>query len=324
MKKMREIHRHKNIIRFFVVSAFVFLPVVLFAIFLAFRINKIAEERAFAEANRLVRVISGQQEQVFRNIRNTLISLTQFAEVEKEKSDTKSCNAYFASLLEYINRKEKMYNNLVVADATGKVLCDGSGHNTEINIADRHYFQTALQKRDFVIGEYIIGRLTGEPTLAVAYPILDENGEVKMVAIGALNLGWINNFANRMRVVKDGPILVVTDNKGKIIAQYPEGLIWAGKEFLPSSIENKIEGNFYGLWLNNFPFLFSFVHLPMDAQPGSDYLSFFIGIPAAYVANFLEKEILDYFLALATLIVISGGTGWAVSKKITQDLLTHE
>jgi hypothetical protein len=321
---MREIHRHKNAIRFFVVSAFVFLPIVLSAIFLAFRIGKIAEERAFAEANRLVRVIGGQQEQVFRNIRNTLISLTQFAEIEKEKPDTKSCNASFASLLEYINRKEKMYNNLVVADATGKVLCDGLSHTGEINLADRNYFQAALQKRDFVIGEYVIGRLTGEPTLTVAYPILDENGEVKMVAIGALNLAWINDFANRMRVVKDGPILVVTDKKGKIIAQYPEGIVWAGREFLPNSIENKVEGNFSGLWLNNFPFLFSFVNLPMDAQSDSDFLRFFIGIPATYVTNFLEKETLDYFLALATLIIISGGTGWAISKKITQDLLAHE
>jgi hypothetical protein len=320
MENMEIIHKHEKVIRLFIVTTFSLLPLALFAVFMAFRIGQVAEERATVEADRLVRVIESQQEQVFRNIRNTLISLIQFVEVENEKLNTESCNNTFASLLSHMNRKEKMYNNLAITDQHGNILCSGSGDSTQINVSDRDYFQMALQKRDFVIGGYIVGRVLGEPTLPVAYPILDEAGEVKLVAIGTLNLEWINNFANRIKILEEGPILVVTGRYGTVIAQYPEGLAWVGKDFYPEEIQNKTEGNFKALWLDNLPYLFSYVRLPADAELGQDHLKFYLGIPLSQISNFITKEIINYFLVLISLIGIFGLTGWFISKKLAKQL----
>jgi C4-dicarboxylate-specific signal transduction histidine kinase len=321
---MEEIHKHHKSVRFCVIASFALLPFFLITVFLAFKINAIAEERATLEASRLVRVVENQQEQVFRNIRNTLISLVEFAEVDKEHLNTGSCNQTFASLLEHINRKEQMYNNLLLVNPQGDVVCSALNESGKVNLADRNYFQRVLQKRDFVIGDYIIGRLTGNPTLTVAYPILEENGEVKLVAVGALNLGWINESAKRINTLESGPILVVTERDGKIIAQHPDGLTWVGQVFYPETAKNKTEASFKTLWLNNLPYLFSYVRLPLDAQLGEDHLKFYLGIPNTQISNFIEKEIVNYFIILFAIVGVFSLAGWLVSKKITKDLLSHQ
>lgn len=317
---MERIYKHEKIIRFFIVATFSLLPLALFAGFIAFRITQVAEERATIEANRLVRVIESQQEQVFRNIRNTLISLMQFAEIDEEHIKSNNCDKTFASLLMHINKKEEMYNNLLLADQNGDVVCSALNDSGKVNISDRDYFQIIMQKKDFVIGEYIIGRLTGNPTLPVAYPILDENGAVKLVAIGALNLKWINDSANRIKSVEKGPILVVTGRDGKIIAQYPEGLIWVGQKFLPEAVKGKTEANFKTLWLNNLPHLFSYVRLPLDSQIDQEHLRFYLGIPTSQITKYIEQEIINYLLVLLALISIFGSTGWLISKRMAKNL----
>lgn len=320
MKNMERLYKHEKIIRFFIVTTFSLLPLALFAAFMVFRIGQVAEERATIEANRLVRVVESQQEQVFRNIRNTLISLMQFAEIDKDHTQAKNCNDVFASLLNHMNKKDKMYNNLILANPKGDVLCGAVGNTLNVNLYDRDYFQMVLQKKDFVIGEYSIGRLTGQTTLPVAYPILDENGEIKLVAIGGLSLEWINDSANRIKSVEKGPILVVTGRYGKIIAQYPEGLVWVGQKFLPKEIEGKTEANFKTLWLNNLPHLFSYVRLPLNSPISQDHLKFYIGIPTSQITNFIEQEIINYILVLLALISIFGSTGWLISKKMARNL----
>lgn len=318
---MERIHRYRWMVRFFIIATFTLLPFGIFVGFLAWNIGEVAETRAKVEADRLVRVVESQQEQVFRNIRNTLIGVLQFAELQNQAIGGESCDSALNSLMGHMNRQEKMYINILVAEPDGNVVCSAVGEGAGVNLADRRYFQDTLIKRDFTLGQFVTGRVTKEPTFTVAYPILKENGDVKLVAIGALNLKWINDFASRIKLLEDGPILVVTGKQGKIIAQYPEGLAWVGQDFYPmEAIRNK-DGSFRGLWLNRQAYLFSFVRMPIEAENEEDYLKFFLGVPVTNISNFVETEVLRYALALLLLSLIFGLSGWLISKKLANKLL---
>ena len=43
----------------------------------------------------------------------------------------------------------------------------------QVYVGDRVYFRRALETRDFAIGEYQIGRITGKATLNFGYPVLE-------------------------------------------------------------------------------------------------------------------------------------------------------
>ena len=63
-----------------------------------------------------------------------------------------------------------------------------------MNIADRTYFVGAIVARDFAIGEFQIGRITGRPTLNFGYPVFDDDGRTKAVVFAAMDLSWLNHL----------------------------------------------------------------------------------------------------------------------------------
>ena len=59
----------------------------------------------------------------------------------------------------------------------------------QVYVGDRVYFRRALETRDFAIGEYQIGRITGKATLNFGYPVLDDAGHVQCRGFRRARLG---------------------------------------------------------------------------------------------------------------------------------------
>ena len=72
---MLEVHRYTKIVRIFIVTAFVFIPVATFAGLFIFQTGTVARERATIQAERFSRAIAAEQDQQIRSIRNLLVSV---------------------------------------------------------------------------------------------------------------------------------------------------------------------------------------------------------------------------------------------------------
>jgi diguanylate cyclase len=48
-----------------------------------------------------------------------------------------------------------------------------------VSVSDRPWFKRAIQLRDFAVGEYQVGRITGRPSLNFGYPLLGEDGRIQ-------------------------------------------------------------------------------------------------------------------------------------------------
>ncbi|MDB5946666.1 MAG: putative histidine kinase, classic, partial [Ramlibacter sp.] len=94
-----------------------------------------------------------------------------------------ACQHYFEGLL----KRFPEYSNIGLLRPDGQVVCHGNGRLGDASAIDRDYFREALAKRHFVMGEVIVGRLSGLRAIPFAMPVLHD-GVLTGVVFASLNL----------------------------------------------------------------------------------------------------------------------------------------
>lgn len=218
------------------------MPLMILAAFIpAFVLNLYAAkeaERNKAEEVRLgmlwmVRDFGHRQEAVAEGARQLLIALAGTPEVRRD--DSAVCGAFLADL----RRKYPLYTNLGVAVVDGSVVCSAVPLSGSVNVSDRAYFRRAVATRNFAIGDYQVGRITGKPSLNFGYPIVDPGGHFQGVVYAALDLSWLNQ-AISSTPLPEGATLMLTDSQGRILARHPGGGGWIGKTMAESAVIKKM------------------------------------------------------------------------------------
>jgi signal transduction histidine kinase len=249
------------------------------------------------QAMRLSRLVSADHERLIEDARQLLVTLAAFPAVRDR--NRAACNTLFADLL----ARRSSYANLAVVDADGNVICTALPMTGQVYVGDRVYFQRALETRDFAIGEYQVGRVTGKATLNFGYPVLDDAGHVRAVVVAALDLAWLNELASQAGL-PPGSMLTVIDRNGTILSRYPDDGKWVGK-LMPESLVLKAiltqqgNGTTEAPGTDVIPRLFSFAPFGGRAQSANAYVS--VGIPAA-VAFAGANQILARNLAALGLV----------------------
>jgi hypothetical protein len=106
-----------------------------------------------AHTLQLARIISVEEEQLILATRQLLITLAELPQMQG--SDPTVCSTFLADLLQ----DYQSYTNIGVIKPDGEVFCSALRLDRPINLADRAYFQRALQTHDFAIGDYEVGRI---------------------------------------------------------------------------------------------------------------------------------------------------------------------
>jgi signal transduction histidine kinase len=228
-------------------------------------------------AMRLSRLVSADYERLIEDARQLLVSLARLPAVRER--NRAACNALFAGLL----TQHSSYANLGVIDADGNVICTAVPITDQVYLGDRVYFRSALETRDFAIGEYQVGRITRKATVNFGYPVLDDAGHVRAVVFAALDLAWLNELASQAGL-PPGTMLTVIDRNGTILSRYPDEGRWIGELMPEPLVLNAIltqqgNGTTDAPGTDGIPRLFSFAPFGGAAQSADAYVS--VGIPAA-------------------------------------------
>ncbi len=113
-----------------------------------------------------------------------------------------------------------------------------------VNIADRFFFQKAVETRNFVVGEPVLGRISQKYSLNLSYPILDDTGQLQGVLTAGVDLSWLGNLLAKSGLPPSTAV-VLTDATGKVLFRYPEPLKYIGKmipDFFIKAINASDEG----------------------------------------------------------------------------------
>ncbi len=172
------------------------------------------------------RLAAAQQEQFIRNARQMLATLTEFPFL------TLTTNAPFAEThLVNLKKLSPDYLTFGLLELDGMVFCSASPTNTPPSLADRSYFQRVLQTKRFAIGDFQVGRLTGQPSLNFGYPVLDEKGKLKRVVFAAVKASLLSETIAQVPMPADATITVI-DRSGNILASHPHSDQWVGKSLV--------------------------------------------------------------------------------------------
>ena len=125
------------------------------------------------------------------------------------------CQAYFENL----RGRHPMYANIGLLDPDGRVVCHAIGAAGEASAADRSYFREAVAQRRFVMGEIMIGRLSGRSAIPFALPVV-EDGKLTGVVFAALALDEASFALSRVEL-PPGARILIADRQGRLLTERP-------------------------------------------------------------------------------------------------------
>jgi signal transduction histidine kinase len=258
------------------------------------------------QAMRLARLVSADHERLIEDARRLLVNLARLPAVRDR--NPAACNALFADLL----AQHSSYANLAVIDTDGNVFCSALPMTGQVYVGDRAYFQRAIETRDFVIGEYQIGRVTGKASIIFGYPVLDDAGHVRAVVVASLDLAWLNELAKQAGL-PPGSMLTVIDRNGTILSRYPDDGKWVGKLMPEPRVLDAIRtqqgnGTTDAPGTDGIPRLFSFAPFGGAAQSADAYVS--VGIPAAVAFAGVNQILARNIAALMLVAGLALAAAW--------------
>ncbi len=128
---------------------------------------------------------------------------------------------------------------LLLADATGQVRSTTlDGPPAGYSIADRSVFKEAAQTPGdaLLIGDPILGHVSGKPTFLVARRLDDAEGHFRGIAAVSMSLTYFTAFWSRLETRNDERVAMVRGGNGSILARYPEGATAESNHLLGESV----------------------------------------------------------------------------------------
>ena len=256
---------------------------------------------------RLARLAADAQQDLIAETRQLLSVLTQLPAVRADRA--RECHTLFARLL----KRDPRYLNVGAIRPDGEVYCSALPTKGRVNAGDRSYFQRALQTRDFAIGDYQIGIITGQASINLAQPILDSTGQVQSVVFAALNLGWINRLAGQLQL-PPGSTLTLVDRDGTILVHHPDGAEkWVGRPMPETGLLSQMQARDEGVATLAGPDgrarLYAFSTLYDAHASASAYL--YTGIPLEVAYAEADRIQYRHLLTFALAVLLMLGAAWA-------------
>lgn len=191
------------------------LPALVLTVYSAIERRESEESQARDELNRLVKLAAMQQWQVVESARQMMVASSQTLLILL--GDKQRCTQFFAGLLA---ENRNSYHAMGMFDLDGNLFCNASSWRDKVYSGDRLYFRLAKETGRFAVGEFQIGRVTGNAGINFGFPVRDADHEIRAIAFAGLDLENLRRMAEDTALPPDG-ILSVIDVKGTVLSRKP-------------------------------------------------------------------------------------------------------
>ena len=191
------------------------LPALFLTVYSALERRESEERQARAELVRLVKLAAMQQWQVIESARQMMVASLPILVTLLE--DRQRCTDYFGNLLA---QNRDSYHAMGLFDENGNLLCNARTWRAKVYSGDRLYFRLAKETGRFAVGEYQVGRVTGQAGINFGYPVKGADNKVHAVAFAGLDLENLARMAEATPLPPNG-ILSVIDVKGTMLSRKP-------------------------------------------------------------------------------------------------------
>jgi len=292
------------------------LLLVLFAVAPAFGLiayTALEQRQAAAQAAKdnalgLARLVAVVQRRLIESTHEQLVSLAQLP-IVRRPAWADLCAETFARLL----KQHSHYLNLGVIELNGELRCSAVPMKERVNLADRPYFIRALESRDFAMGDYQIGRVTGKGSVNFGYPVLDEAGQLQAVVFAALDLAALFSDLVTNVPLPEGATFLMVNEEGAILARHPDPHRWVGKNVAESALAREMraqpgEGVIEAPGMDGVERFYAFV--PLYAAPGGE-ADVAIGLPKSAVLGPAHMAFIRNLALMALAAALALAAAWA-------------
>lgn len=254
---------------------------------------KVAAERdAAAQVDRLAESAAIHQDSLVASTAVLMQALSATAHV----TDRSRC----AVELAHIHDALPQFGVLGVADASGDFWCSSRETSGPVSVADRDYFKAVRAKLAPAVGGYQIGRVTGKPTLALAHPLIDGNGEFAGAVIASIDLSQPAALTEQLGL-PDQSIVTVYDDVGTVLMRWPDSKGFVGQKML-SQLQAHQRGSTVRLaGLDGVERIYGVAEM----VSGQGSLTLIVGVPAAVVESAAMEGLWSSWRWLAVIGVVS-------------------
>ena len=137
-----------------------------------------------------------------------------------------SCDGFIA----HVGADVRWMKSLLIIGPDGRIACSNFPDTVGLDLSDRAYFQQALRTGDFVLSDYLFGRLQRAPTVVAALPIRGPDAIISGVIATGIDLEWIGRLGDALTGRKGISALLI-DGSGVVLARDPGSENWVGRRF---------------------------------------------------------------------------------------------
>lgn len=127
-----------------------------------------------------------------------------------------------------------------VADSHGMMQCSSGPMKAKFSVADRAYYQEALKTRDFVLSDYLVGRVHNMPIVIAAAPRIDVEGEIESVIILTIDLSFLNGVSEKL--AGDDTTVLLVDGANTVVSANNKSIALQGKNISADPLFAKLAG----------------------------------------------------------------------------------
>jgi serine phosphatase RsbU (regulator of sigma subunit)/HAMP domain-containing protein len=207
--------------RLLVIVLLALLPATVLLVAYAGYQNQSSELRAAQDVQRLAESDASSLQGLVGQARATLVAYSASQAVQNQQWKIAQATA------QRIEGEHPEYLNIGVLATDGRLVVSALPTSGTVTARDRTYFQRAMKYRRFAVGDYQVGRVSGKPSITVAYPVLDAAGSVRAVTYVSLDVRRMRSLISA--TAKSSPFReYLIDSVGNVVLRAPDGSIGEG------------------------------------------------------------------------------------------------
>ncbi len=175
-------------------------------------------ENARNETLRLVRTAAEGSDKSIESAQQLLLALAQTPAVQNR--DSNAAHSLFADL---VNLHE-LYASFGLLNADGSPVVMLRPLHSSIEMTNRPFFRTAIERGTFSAPDYHVDWATRNPALIIGYPLSSKrssNDEADAILFAAIDLNWLYRMHSQAQL-PPGSSITVTDPDRITILRYPD------------------------------------------------------------------------------------------------------
>jgi PAS domain S-box-containing protein len=288
------------------------LPIIVLEIIRILDHRRDPVESAKKRAEELINFAVMNEEDILRETRQILGTLSEIPTVVRGEE---RCN----ELLAVFRRNYPQYANFGVIRPDGEVYGSAIPLKNPVNDSDRAFFRDALATREFSIGHFEVGRISGKPSIYFGYPVMDRKGKVTAVVFASLDLSEVKEFEYKTDALTTRNYTYVKlDRNGSVLTSYPT-LDSLGKGNFPGKpiferISKEKKGTFHAVGADGVERLYTFSILGHSLHKGSAYV--LLAIPTKEILAKSEQELTRSVAILAVVTLLALAVIWLGGRKL--------